>query len=533
MARSALARRVAPLWFAGGLIAALLLNWQFRDGAAGDTANYLEMASKYAHRQFAEAIVLYWSPGFAWLLLPVAELPRRLQLHAAHALQVALLGLALCAAWQLTESIRFSTGRFEERARALVLGTTLTAALVAAPARYITPDVAALAIVLWLFARVIRETATDHPSNMRRAITGGVWGAAYLCRTYVAPFGGLVLLAASVLVRRNRRVSDHARWLAPYVVGFLVVGGPWMAVLSLREGRPTWGESGRNNIVAALDREVVEPPAWPRLLASGRVHDFERPFHVAVPESYDVDPTGTYRYTHIWRNYARILAGNVEALFFGFYPPDMALFWPLGILGVLAWVAFLPPTSSDPGRAAGPRWLLICGVMGIAMFVAVHVESRYVAPFLVVIAAAIAWRVQALPDAERAPLARVLSLVGLLFCVLPFLVWADGLRSSRAPRVGMLDADVRWLASHGKRFAVAGSTYDLGMAAWVSERELIASVNVEHADANDCAAIEQALRGLRIDAVVAARGTAGCGPWRNDGSSNWTVWTLGVAPVAK
>ncbi len=525
MRRMSRRARLAVLWFTTGLASAALLHWRFEFSSAGDTVSYFDIASKYVHGQYADAVVLQWSPGFAWLLMPVVKLPRWEQLPAAHALQVLLVGLAMCAAWRLAENMHRHAPLADE-GRTLVLGATLTAGLVAAPARYITPDVAALAIVLWLIARLMSD-AMDGGSFARRLATGAVWGAAYLVRTYAAAFGAIAVLLASVIVRRNRPLAAHARWLAPYLVGFVLVGGPWIGVMSMREGRPTWGESGTNNILAALDREPIVAPAWPRMLANGRIHDFERSFRATMPESYDVDPSGTYHYRRPLRNYARILAGNVEALFFGFYPPDMPLFWPLGILGALAWMAFgTDETSRHASARDGARWLLACGAVGLAMFVLVHVESRYVAPFIVLIAAAIAWRwptPHAVAPARRRSL---LTAVALLFWLFPLFVWADSLRSSRAPRADALASDAAWLASQGQRFAVVGATYDLGTAAWLSDSTLIASVDLSEATPADCASIARVLETLHVDAVFASRPAGNCGPWRSSPSSGWWAWVV-------
>ena len=517
--------RIAVLWLGSGTVVAALLNWHFRFNASGDTVNYLEIASKFALGRLTEAVVRYSSPLYSWLLIPVISLPRSRHLPAAHVLQVVLFIFALWAAWRLVTMLHRTGTTIAEGELVLVLGVALTASLTVIPSRYLTPDLLAFGLVLWLVARVGEEAGGASEGPWRRCATGSLWGAGYLARTYVAAFGGVVLLLASVMVRRNKGIRQHVRWLGVYAVGFLLTGGPWIVTLSLREGRVTWGAAGTTNILVAFDREPIQPAPWPVPLANGRVLSHERPFPLTVPESYDVVPGGTFRYPHVWRTYARILVGNVEALFFGFYPPDLPLFWPLGILAVLAWVVCVPGARHPQRQPSLAAWLLLSGATGLLMFVAVHVESRYVAPFLVLVAAGIAQRSSVSPPDRRQAHVPALALVGVLFWSFPFLVWLDGMRSSRAPQPGSR-AEIQWLAEHGGRYTAVGATYDLGIPAWLSETEVIASVDLVGSSPEVCDAVAAVLRGLRVVGIFGARGTIECGPWQSVPESGWAFWNL-------
>jgi hypothetical protein len=522
-------RGIVLLWLASGIAAAALLNWHFRFNAAGDTVNYFEIASKYASGRYAEAVVQYWSPLYSWLLVPIMGLPRTAHLPAAHALQVALFVFSLWATWRLVAMIGRTGRELTNAELALVLGVSLTAALTVIPSRYLTPDLLAFALVLWFIARVGKEAAGTPGRPWRQIATGALWAAGYLARAYVLAFGGAVLLLASFLVHRNATLQQRLRWLGAYVIGFLLIAGPWIGTLSYRAGRLTWGEAGTNNILAVLDREPIEPAPWPRAIAAGRITSFERPFALTLPESYDIVPGGTFRYRNVWRTYPRIVVGNVEALFFGFFPPDLPLFWPLGILAVLAGVVFIPAARASPGPARLAEWLLICGALGFAMFIAVHVESRYVAPFLVLVAAAIVHRAAQSPSDRRGTIAATLALVGALFWLFPFFVWLDGLRSSRAVNGEGQRAEAHWLAEHGERYAAVGATYDLGMPAWLSETAVIASVDLRNASPAHCEQVASELRSLNVAGVL-SRGTVECGPWQPVPGTGWSFWNLQSAP---
>lgn len=263
-------RRIVVLWFASGLGIGLLLNWHFRFNAAADTISYLEIAQKYAQGKMTEAIVLYWSPFYSWLLIPIVRLPRALQVPMGHALQFVLLPFVMWSTWRLLNLLRRSGANLRMAGATLVLGVGLAAALVVIPARYLTPDLVALGVVLWLVSRIGEEAAGVNDGALHRLLTGMLWGVAYLVRTYIAPFGAATLVLAALIVRRrDASPRQHARWLGVYLAGFLISAGPWIGILSHKEGRLTWG-----NRVAAI--------FWHNFRARNSSHQSGRSFSLAA-----------------------------------------------------------------------------------------------------------------------------------------------------------------------------------------------------------------------------------------------------------
>jgi hypothetical protein len=520
-------RRIVALWFASGLGIGLLLNWHFRFNAAADTVSYLEIAQKYSHGRVSEAIVLYWSPFYSWLLIPVVRLSRAAQVPMGHALQFVLLPFVMWSTWRLLKLLHRSGASLSMAGAILVLGVGLVAALVVIPARYLTPDLVALGVVLWLVSRIGEEAAGVNDGALHRLLTGMLWGLAYLVRTYVAPFGIMIFLLAAMMVRgRDTSPRQHVRWLGIYLAGFFIIAGPWIGVLSHREGRLTWGESGRNNLLAQLPRQELRAPEWPQVLAGGHVRNFERPFPLISPESYDVVPGGTYRYHHFVSGYARIVVGNLEAMLFGFFPPDLPLYWPLGILSVLAGTAFVPFVRPQRVHERVSAWFLIAGIIGLLMFVLIHVESRYLAPFPVLIAAGIAGWPSGLTSGSQEKWGRVVALIGIVFWLFPFFVWINGLRSSQTIHPEESKAMAEWLQKNGHRYAVVGATYDLGLPAWLSQAELVASVDFGDDTPAACDEIAASLRSLQVSAVLGTRGTTECGRWQRIPGTGWASWNL-------
>jgi hypothetical protein len=281
--------------------------------------------------------------------------------------------------------------------------------------------------------------------------------------------------------------------------------------------------------LAQLPRREIQPPQWPQLLAGGHIRNFERPFSLTSPESYDVTLGGRYQYGNLLYGYIRLVLENLEAMFFGFFPPDLPLYWPLGILAALAGTAFAPISRPQHKNERISTWLLCTAIVGLLMFILVHVESRYLAPFIVLLAASVAGRSSQDPQRSEQVWMRVVAYVGVLFWLSPFVVWLNGLRSSQAAHPEYITAAANWLEHNGHRYAVVGPTYDLGLPAWLSQTELVASVNVTETTTATCDTIAKSLRQLQVSAVLGLRGTSECGPWEVIPGTSWASWNVSEA----
>src|SRR6202043_3105420 len=106
-----------------------------------------------------------------------------------------------------------------------------------------------------------------------------------------------------------------------------------------------------------------------------------------------------------------------------------------------------------------------------------HVESRYVAPFMVLIAASISIE---LLRRGNAPGRHIATVIGILFALFPAVSYLNGSRSSQAQYAKFHASDATlasWMRVMGKSYATVGPSYDAGMPAYLSGAQLNATVN--------------------------------------------------------
>jgi hypothetical protein len=98
-------------------------------------------------------------------------------------------------------------------------------------------------------------------ANARTALgAGSVLGAAYLAKAVALPMSALMIigLAGTYVAVGQSSLRQTARAATIVVVGFLIVAGPWIGILSYKYGRPVFSTSGR------ISHAVAGPPDMAR-----------------------------------------------------------------------------------------------------------------------------------------------------------------------------------------------------------------------------------------------------------------------------
>jgi hypothetical protein len=493
-----------------GLVAAALLHWQHRFSVNPDGVSYFEMARLYGAGEWRDAVNVIWSPLYAWLLVPIVSHfdDRRLQaLEAARALQAACVLFSLWTASRIPGMSR------------TVLGAALFGAVVLIPVGYVTPDLLAMALTFWMMARLSDDLEAGR--NPRQYVgTGMLAGLGYLAKSHIAAYFTLLLVLCWCASDRPSRVPGRFR---AYVAGFMVVAVPWVALLSIAEGRFTIGEAGTVNVLShGLFRDTGHTVG--RVGAFVRLH--ELPFATAMPEHYEPVPKFVGPYQIDVFHITRLLALNGHATLFGYYPADFPLHWPLAAIGLLSIAAFSSRSREDVVAARQARFLSTAGAAGILLFVASHVESRYLAPFPAVLLAGIACRVAISEDVSRRRLATVVSALGLAFWLLPVWVLVHSARTSPSAALDLNQkkALTTWMREHGVRYAVVGPTYELGLSAWAAKAQLVASVDPDGLTQEWCQDVTRSLALVKTDVLVARSAFASCGRWTEIPGSAWFWW---------
>lgn len=217
-------------------------------------------------------------------------------------------------------------------------------------------------------------------------ILGLVLGTGYLAKAPLLPLSLLIVLMALVWFGNLRRSSPH---LLAVVLGLALTAGPFITALSISKGHFTTGDSGKLNYLWHVDkvpffhwqggdadygtlvhttRKIFDNPA---------IYEFATPLNVTYPPWYDP----SYWYEGAAPRFdlnQQIAALKVSArVYLELFTYKSHLVVLLGFLILLyqgrrQWVGGLRR-----------EWLLLVPSIGaFAMYSLVHVEPRYLGPFI-------------------------------------------------------------------------------------------------------------------------------------------------------
>jgi hypothetical protein len=446
-------RRYAWAAWAAHVLLLAMVGWQNLHLLNTDAVAYLRIAHYYSTGAFDLAVSGYWGPLLSWLI----ALGLGMGLEPLAAGRIAMGLSALVFLWGAQVAFRaFCLPRLSA-----TVGLWLAAmASVAWSAEVISPDLLLSGLVVLAASRMLGAEWRERPLG---AFTAGLlWGVAYLTKAVALPLGFTMSVAVALLSVASRAAPWRpvARQVAWMWLGLALVAAPWIGILSLKYGRPTFSTT------AAIAHAIAGPQD------QDRYHPFARALH--TPEAGRItaweDPSRMpYRYWSPWasvaalRHQAWLMVTNVGTLAW-----LLARFDVLG-LGAASLVACAWLRRSWRVRLAADRWRWggVFAVLVAAMYlpVAVHLaDQRYLFPafplLLVACLGATAWLTRGLRT-EVAP-AAVLVLIVISFAA------ASLPRVQRAcagffDPASMIAHDLaRRLGSVGIRGPVAGSGLVLG-----------------------------------------------------------------------
>jgi hypothetical protein len=565
MSRGAARDRDGRRWRIWAVLVALLVlalgaveDWYGRTDAGdlfgSDAVQYLDCARAMEHGDFRSALNPLWSQGYpALLAVTRPAFPSGMAGEWVAVRAVNWLVFCFCAA-----SFAFLLAGFGPRRRDAVfwLGGVcvfLAALTCLGQVSRVGPDelVAGLFfLACGLLVRLIRR-----PRVGLAVLFGAVLGAGFLVKAVFLALGCSMLSALGVALWRKRRLMDVAVGAA--VFGGMVLG--YGALLSRAVGYPTLGEAGALNYAWHVDRlqkwvhweggVQSAGEAWPKPWIARFVRwesdppDFGQPlhpsvmlgreptvysFHEAVQATYVpyYDPAYWYQgFRHVFRWRYQVIA-VVKSL------GDLAraLFAQPMFYAVLAayWVLRRVRTRNE-GLVA----VMVCAGIGVAIYLPVHLEGRYLSGFLAVLAVGVLARVsEASARARRGVLA--LMMLGLAAQM------GEGQRGVwvRAARGWDYRENVQWKVAEGVERSGLPRGSEVGMVSWtpnlycdwaylagVRITSEIANGNDEKAfwgmDAEGQRAVLERFRGAGARAVLSWEGPpGGVGEgWRRVGST--------------
>jgi len=384
-------------------VAGFLQAWSARFSLSPDATNYLDLASAYLRRDWHNAINAYWSPLFSWLLAMVLGVFRpnpQSESTSLHLLNfVGILTSLLCFEYFFAALLQwrqnFTPSKTQEEplpaialwalAYALFLSTML---LILPIPSSTTPDVWVCALTFLAAALTLRIVVNAGGTSLFASL-GITLGFAYLTKSFYFPMSFVFFLTAWLWSGAPRKTLHQ---LAISVALFAIVAGPWVGLISLAKGRPTFGDVGKLAFAMTVDR-LPQPTFWqgenstgtPRhpvrqLLQSPRLFEFATPIDGAYPPSHDLSYWMDGVTPHL------SLSGQLKVFrqSFGTYL-QIFLAQAEFAVGILA-LFFLFSARRQwllPLRNLAPLW--IPPLIACALYSLVLVENRYVAPFLLLL----------------------------------------------------------------------------------------------------------------------------------------------------
>ncbi len=389
------------------------------DVYGSDAIQYLDIARAFERGDLHSALNPLWSQGYPALLAfarPLFAAGNVGEWNSIRLINFLIFVLAwVCFVGFIREMVR---GR--RLTSITMLGSVcifVTAQVCMDQVSRVGPDQLVAAIFFLVCMLLLRMRRT--PSAQLAAVLGVVLGAGFLAKAIFLPLGcvTLAIMAGTLLVRRIKLTE-----MMPGAALFAVIVLAYGAALSHEFGSPTLGEAGSLNYAWHVDRLAkwvhweggVDPAdkAWPKPWIARFTHwesdppDFGRPVHPSLmigtaPTvfAFRAPVQATYLpyfdapywyqgYKHPvrWRYQVVALGKNIVDLIVVQVKQPLILALLLAF-GVMFWRrddrALFWDSLPSGLAVVWPAWLL--ALAGVAIYLPVHLEGRYLAAFLAVL----------------------------------------------------------------------------------------------------------------------------------------------------
>jgi hypothetical protein len=381
-----------------GGVAGVIQAWHSRGALSPDCLNYLALARTLQANGWTPSINAFWSPLYSWLLaVPMSFhlISTRTELLWVHLINLGIFfGAMLCFHVFLSHTLRLAAiwvgpscpawERIETWWYLAACAIFLFVILEWLPNSLCTPDLLVAAFI-FLSAGFLAAILCRDRSWPNFIVLGQTLALGYLAK---APAFPLAILFFAMLVVLSR--GEKWRWAKclASLAAFALIAGPFFYTVSKKVGRPTFGESGRvnflifaNGVPAHWLGEEVSPAGYSRNFEKICDNPPVLAFHEVLPGVYPpvYDPTGWF-------------AGLAPRLQLRQEARNLRAGWhTLGEMGaaesdlIVGFVLLLLISGIARGLKSVLYWwfLWLPAACGTAMFWLVHVEDRFIAPFVV------------------------------------------------------------------------------------------------------------------------------------------------------
>ncbi len=537
------------MWLAACLVAGAADAFIGRHAMNPDGISYIDIARTAMLAGPRGLINGYWSPGYPALIAAVMRMTRPVaaaEFPVVHALNFMIFVASLWAWRALLQSWinepSYGDSRWGRTRQALIplgFGIFILMTLAATPLSLVTPDLAALGttvlIAVW-YQRL--RTSADWTAAL---LLGAFCALGFWMKTVMFPIGALLLVLLMLFPPPIPRA--RAKVLAA-VAAWLALSAPLIVLVSIRVGRLSYGETGRVNYASHVLREdavdegtpyspaLVHPPRV--LLVQPRIIEFGSPitatYAIHFDQSYWAEGTPV---RFALGPQVRALAKNAVE-----YARQWLFEYPVVLAALIGLAVFSRAPRRDASTFAA-YVLVYWGAAWLALYAAIHVETRLTAPAFLLLAALLARRLS-LGTSPRAAFAVSAVLAGFVAVKSAGQAWtiAEQLRNPETPPYLELAAALGELGlTPGSQIAVVGAR-DAYQAAYAHAAGLRVVAEIFDADGGlemtnaEMDTVRATLASAGIRAIVRTAGplpVADSG-WRRIHLSNGVAGVLLTAP---
>lgn len=393
-----------------------------------DGISYLDMGDALWRRDWAMAINAYWSPLYALILglgVRIVQPSIWNEFPLVHAINFLIYLAALFAFRFFLHALRGTHG-----GRAwLCFGYAffLVATLKLITLALVSPDMVVAVLVFTISGIMARIYQGD--ARIANFIWFGVLlGLAYLTKAIFFPLGFVFLGAAAFFGASFKTMAPR---ILLSLLFFLSIASALVLPLSFAKNRFTFGDTGKLTYawhVNGVTRQIhwqggddrFGKPLHPtrKIFDNPIVYEFARPIGGTYPPWYDP----SYWYEGLKTSVS--IEAQIKAFFLNsrlFY--EMLMFSQIGsvMAGIsIAFALIFWRRFREGMRVLGAVWpLFLPSLAALGMYLSVIIQSRYVAPFLVVLFMIVWWRLKAFALSDTQQFFSLAAGVLALFLFLP------------------------------------------------------------------------------------------------------------------
>src|SRR5579864_2910251 len=508
--------------------------WANRFTMNPDGVSYLDIGDAYWHGDWHNAINAYWSPLYSWILgffLKVVKPSAYWEYPLVHLVNFLIYVAALaCFEFFLKAFIADRRRRDQELLKEGQMGLPesswwllsyslfVSSSIILIGLRFATPDMCVAALV-YLASGLILRMRAGAATRKSYLVFGACLGFAYLTKAVMFPLGFAFLFAA-LLKSRTKALSVRKRGTAALI--FLAISFPFVLAISLRMGRPTFGDSGKINYEIEVQRDdwFVPHQATP-------MHPVTRVRQFPLSYKFEQNISGAYPLWHdpsYWHEGVKThfsLAQQTAAFcrsLSRYKTIISSRFFQLNVALALLLLFLLAPSFEFFGRSAELWPLAVPATTALLLYSLVVVEFRYVAPFMLIVWLTLFAGLR-LPSAMKDHKLISAVFVGLLFTVVILAVlWINNASQVEAIQFSRIAERMHGLGLQpGDKLAVVGphpEGEDGAYAARLARVEIVGEV----LDRDGFFAASPTVRAEIFSSLASngARGVMACGKQPND-----------------